>query len=245
MMDPVHSFRLSELSTPWCSTEYLQALLGIDMKNDQALSLQFRSWSQSFLRLDSVERADPGNGLKIHRHALETFLAQNHLVSWKLAAVHLGMSTDDLQQAVKALKGKGLAPLLDSGVSDQLVREREAAELHRAFDDLRRRVFSDHSEMCRLLHGAIRKELGMTVEPLICVTSAVLDSEPDIASDFDALTLEPVGLRYQVWLETGKPINLHPDVCSLKFYVKHETELRSTVMKGSEPSEVDDRLRAA
>jgi hypothetical protein len=56
---------------------------------------------------------------------------------------------------------------------------------------------------------------------------------------------QPVGLRYQVWLETGKPVSLRPDVCSLVFYAKNETELRAHVMKGSEPERIDERLRAA
>ena len=68
---------------------------------------------------------------------------------------------------------------------------------------------------------------------------------PDMAAAFDAITLEPVGLRYQVWLETKKPANLRPDVCSLKFYAQHEAELADYVMQGGEPRHIDDRLRAA
>ena len=66
-----------------------------------------------------------------------------------------------------------------------------------------------------------------------------------MADAFDAITLEPVGLRYQVWLETRKPVNLRPDVCSLKFYAAHENELKEYVMKGSEPDDIDPRLRGA
>jgi hypothetical protein len=62
---------------------------------------------------------------------------------------------------------------------------------------------------------------------------------------FDAITMDPVGLRYQVWLDTQKPVNLAPDVCSLKFYAKNEADLRPYVMKGGEPEDIDAKLRAA
>jgi hypothetical protein len=111
---------------------------------------------------------------------------------------------------------------------------------------MRFKAFSSHSSMCRALHDAIKAELNLVVQPLLCVTSTVLDTEnPDLADAFDAITLDPVGLRYQVWLDTRKPVNLRPDVCSLKFYAQHENELRAHVMKGSEPSAIDEKLRAA
>jgi hypothetical protein len=100
--------------------------------------------------------------------------------------------------------------------------------------------------MCRALHDAIRTELDVKVEPLLCVTSRILDpEEPDVAAAFDAITLDPVGLRYQVWLNTDKPVNLRADVCSLKFYAQHERELRKRILQGSQPNRIDERLRAA
>lgn len=127
-----------------------------------------------------------------------------------------------------------------------MVRQRPAAQLFRAFASLRHKTFSDHSLKCRALHATIRAELHIEVEPVRCVTSILLDpTEPDMAAAFDAITLEPVGLRYQVWLDADKPVNLRPDVCSLSFHAKHEAELRAYVMKGSEPGSIDERLRAA
>ncbi|HEY5957898.1 MAG TPA: hypothetical protein VIV60_15150, partial [Polyangiaceae bacterium] len=156
------------------------------------------------------------------------------------------MSTETFNEIVARLEGEALCPPLASGISEQPVREREASQLSRAFSSLHRRTFSNHSAKCRALHEAIRNELALAVEPLFCVTSQVLEpDDPDMAAAFDAITLDPVGNRYQVWLDTKKPINLRADVCSLKFYAQNESELRDYVIKGSEPDRIDDRLRAA
>ncbi|MFT3768166.1 MAG: hypothetical protein QM820_22170 [Minicystis sp.] len=215
------------------------------MTSDPRLAAAFRTWSSRFLGRSEVERATP-QGLLVHRHALETFLVQNGLVSWKWAAVYLGVAMDRMKEIVDRLEGAGVSTQIGVGVSDQVVRQREAALLFRAFPSLRHRTFSDHSRMCRALHAAVRDELQIDVAPVLCVTSTTLDpEEPDIAAAFDAITLDPVGLRYQVWLDTNKPVNLQPDVCSLRFYAKNEEELRDRVMKGSEPEQIDRRLLAA
>ncbi|HEY4121159.1 MAG TPA: hypothetical protein VGM56_25015 [Byssovorax sp.] len=180
------------------------------------------------------------------RHALETFLLQNGLVSWKWAAVYLGMETDVLKRVVNLMEGRSDVIQLRSGVSEDLVRRREAASLSRAFPSLRSGAFANHSEMCRALHAAIKSEFDIDVTPVCCVTSRLLEPErPDIAVAFDAITMDAVGLRYQVWLETNKPVNLAPDVCSLRFYALNEAELRQSVMKGGAPPTIDDKLRAA
>lgn len=236
--------RLATLTNPWCSARQVQELLGIDLPGDPRLAGALRTWSERFRGDADVERSSGADRL-VHRHALETFLLQNGWVSWKLAAVHLGLDEETLQLVVDRMRGVGAFPQLDSGISEQIVRERDASTLHRQFRSLRMKTFSSHSSMCRALHAAIKDELAVEVKPLHCVTSVVLDGEPDLADAFDAITLDPIGLRYQIWLETKKPVNLRPDVCSLKFYAKHENELRAHVMKGSEPSAIDRKLRDA
>jgi hypothetical protein len=243
-MDAVHSARLAALQQAWCRADFVQELLGIDVPGDPRLQRAFRTWSSRFLADDDVLHTSL-DGLQVDRHALETFLVQNGLTSWKSASVYLGMPMVTLQEIVRRLEGAGVETEIASTVSDQVVRQREAARLFRAFPALRTRIFSDHSRMCRALHEAVRTDLAIDVTPVVCVTSAILDAEPDIAASFDAITFDPVGLRYQVWLETNKPVNLQPDVCSLLFYAKNEADLRALVMKGGEPERIDQRLRAA
>jgi hypothetical protein len=244
-MDAKFVGRLAALTQPWCPADFVAELLGVDVPGDPRLASAFRSWSTRFRGESQVERTR-GGGPEVDRHNLETFLVQNGLISWKWAAAYLGMQTEALVEVADRLDGIGAPTQLRSTVSDQVARQREAALLFRAFPSLRGRTFSDHSRMCRTLHATIKSDLGIEVEPLICVTSAILDpQEPDIAAAFDAVTFDPVGLRYQVWLETKKPANLRPDVVSLKFYAKNEAELREQVMKGSEPDKIDMRLRAA
>lgn len=245
-MEALFRARLEALMRPWCAADFVTDLLGVNLtpEADARLFGAFRSWSSRFQSNTEVERAR-GQGLEVHRHAFETFLAQNGLISWKWAAAYLGLTTDTMRTVVDRLDGNGVPVQLRSSVSDQLVRQREAALLFRAFPSLRSRNFSDHSRMCRALHEAIEADLGIHVEPVTCVTSAILDPEPDIAAAFDAITFEPVGLRYQVWLETKKPVNLRPDVCSLKFYAQNEADLQAHVVRGAEPEQIDSRLRAA
>lgn len=245
-MDPAQiQARLTALSTPWCDLALIQELLGLDLVGDPGLVSALRAWADRFRGDAGVERS-LGGRRQVDRHALETFLLQNGWVSWKWAAVHLGLDEETLRAVVDRMRGAGALPQLDSGISDQVVRQREASTLHRQFRSLRMKTFSSHSSMCRALHRAITEELKFDVTPLHCVTSVALgDNEPDLADAFDAITLDPVGLRYQVWLETKKPVNLRPDVCSVKFYAKHENELKPLVMKGSEPDEISSKLRAA
>lgn len=244
-MDAVQTERLAALQQAWCRAGFVEELLGIDVAGDPRLTGAFSTWATRFLGQPAVVRPGPA-GPSVNRHALETFLVQNNLISWKWAAVYLGMPTDTMKAIVDRLEGGGVATQIASAVSDQLVRQREAAQLFRAFPALRHRTFSNHSRMCMALHEAVRADLGIDVAPVFCVTSAVLEPhEPDIAVAFDAITLDPVGLRYQIWLETHKPVNLRPDVCSLLFYAKNEAALRALVMKGGEPLEIDDRLVAA
>lgn len=100
--------------------------------------------------------------------------------------------------------------------------------------------------MCIALHVAIASDLDIYFTPVSCITSEVLDPEgPDLAVAFDAITMDPVGLRYQVWLDTKKPVNLAPDVWSLKFYAQNEADLRPRVLRGSEPEKHRRQARDA
>ena len=244
-MEPRYEARLKELMSPWCTADLVADLLGLDLLSDPRLVGAVRAWAARF-RGDAVVVRQTTAGPAVHRHALEAFLLQNGLISWKWAAIYYGLEAQVLKEVVERLEGAGDLVQIRSGVSDQLVRQREAASLFRAFPGLRNTVFASRNGMYIALHAAIAADLNIDFTPVSCVTSEVLEpTSPDIAVAFDAITMDPVGLRYQVWLDTKKPVNLAADVCSLKFYAKNEADLRPYVMKGGEPENIDEKLRAA
>lgn len=241
-VEPRYAARLEALKRPWCTAGLVKELLGIDLVADPRLAGVVRSWAARF-RGDGLVERQSTSGPEVHRHALEAFLLQNRLISWKWAAIYLGLEAPVLEKVVDRLEARGDLVQVRSGLSDQLVCQREAASLCRAFPLLRNKVFASHNGMCIALHVAIESDLGIHFTPVSCVTSTVLEPEgPDLAVAFDAITMDPVGLRYQVWLDTKKPVNLAPDVCSLKFYAQNEAALRPHVLTGSEPENIDDKL---
>lgn len=245
-MEPRYVERLEALKHPWCTAQLVKDLLGVDLDAgaDPKLAATLRSWAEKFRGDPLVTRPSP-SGLQVHRHKLETFLLQNGLVSWKWAAIYYGLEAQVLQDVVGRFEADSYPVQVRSSVSDQLVRQREAASLFRVFPSLRNKVFASHDGMCIAFHSAITSDLKIEFTPLHCVTSEILEPQgPDIAVAFDAITMDPVGLRYQVWLDTGKPVNLAPDVCSLKFYAKNEADLLPQLMKGSEPEDINDKLDA-
>jgi hypothetical protein len=241
-MEPRYAERLEALKSPWCTAQLVEDLLGVNLVEDPKLAATVRSWAEKF-RGDPLIRYPSSSEMQVHRHGLETFLLENGLVSWKWAAIYLGLEAQVLRDVVARLETDGYPVQVRSGVSDQLVRRREAASLFRVFPSIRNKVFASHNGMCIALHATITSDLNIKFTSLHCVTSEILEPmSPDLAVAFDAITMDPVGLRYQVWLDTGKPVNLAPDVCSLKFYAKNKAELGPDIMKGSEPE--NDKLDA-
>jgi hypothetical protein len=244
-MEAEREARLKALMSPWCPVDLVTDLLGIDLVVDPKLLRTVRSWAGRFRDDERVDRGTNGER-EMHRHALEAFLLQNGLISWKWAAIYCGLETQVLKDVVDHLERRGDVLQVRSDVSDQLVRRREAASLIRAFPSWRNQVFTSHGGMCIALHHAIASELHIEFKPVHCVTSEILEPRfPDVAVAFDAITMDPVGLRYQVWLDTKKPVSLAADVCSLKFYAENQAALRPYVMQGGEPERIPDELRVA
>jgi hypothetical protein len=231
--------RLEELKGPWCSAVFIREFYGLDLQQDRDVLGRFRAWSKRFWRGDVVKQS----GGAYHRHALESFLQIGELLPRKWAAIELGMDQDSFDKTLEALATESLLP---PGVAqDPLVAKGLVRDIHRLFPALARTAFTTHSAYCGRLHAAITNDLGVTVTPLHCVTSEELKEDPpEYASDFDAITLEPVGTKYQVWLDFGKPINLKPDCCSLKLFAAEEAVLSHYVMRGDEPEEIPDGLRS-
>jgi hypothetical protein len=206
---------LSTLRNPWCSFGVAKELLNLDFKDDRLLAWA-RAWSKRYCAIDPFMPDE----LMIHRYAVEQFLLNNSLISWKNAAIHLAMSESDLRKTVDCITSRGIYNEFEPWNSTpQLVRNNEIRQLTKHFDKLRNRKFFKHSKMCEMLHETIREEFNIEITPIYCATSLFLnEEEPEFATRFDSIDGTPVGERYQLWLNTGKPINLFPDICSLKTF---------------------------
>lgn len=228
-MDEAQKKRFQELQGKRCSIELISQIYGLEFP-DESLLGKFRAWAQQLRRIRDVEL--PGS---IDRHALETFFQTSKLIPEKWAAAKLGMADTSLHETLEELKNTGRIPQVLND-TEQVIDENLIRGFYKYFASLRNVIFADHNDFCTKLHTAIREELNYTVTALHCVTSEALRESPaDYAYAFDAITLEPVGIKYQVWLDFHKPMNLRPDCCSVKFYAAEKETLRPFLFAGREP----------
>ncbi len=197
---------------------------------DRKLFGSVRAWLQRVQRNKGFESSDG----KINRHVFENYLQQKNLIPVKLAAFQLGMEMDSFRAVIGALEYQGQAEAGFSSVSDQLVDESVVRRFTQFFKGTANAIFSDHTTLCIALHSSIKTELGIEVKTRFCETAQKL-GEPDFAHDVDVITLKPIGLRFQVWLDFGKPKNLKPDVCSMICYSEHKALLSNFLLFENEP----------
>jgi len=230
--------RLAELRGPWCSQLLIRDLYGLEIERLGNLRRDFESWAAFHRRGEAILHE------QVHRYLFETFLQNSRLLPRKWAAARVGMEEASLEQVLTCLRGRGL--LWPAHSTLELVSEAIDTELISLFDEFRFRTFSSHNDFCSRLHTAIKDRLDLQVVPLHCVTSQAITDDPskwDYSHEFDVVTLAPVGLRYKVWLNLGKPMNLRPDCCSTKFYAEERESLRDFLMGTQEP-EIPDELLA-
>lgn len=236
-MDTQYNFMMKWLPQEWVPFEVIELLHGTK-RDDAQLWGAFQAWSLRLRRPREVLRPS-----EVNRHTFESYLQQSRLLPEKTAAVRVGMSIDSFQNVLATLDEKGIIVVNTRDFSQQVVTESLIREFHNIFPALQNRTFGDHDDFCSRLHAAINDDLGIQVEPVYCETSEALGQEPaDFAYDYDCFTGKPIGLRYQVWLDFKKPINLRPDACSMKLYVEKEDQLKPLVFAGRVP-DVPDGLR--
>ena len=227
-MTPEQRERFRHLQDPWCSYGLLRELYGIDLSKDQALEAALRSWGHR------QERQVLKPGELANRYVLETFFQIMRLLPKKIAAVRLGMNASSLERVEEGLKPQGY--LLTSPLSDQLAEESRLRDIVEFLPSMSFATSGSHNDFCASLHEAICIELKLEAEALHCVTSVARGESPvHYASDFDDITLEPIGVQYQVWLNSRKPMYLRPDRCAVKTYAENLEVLRDHLFSGEEP----------
>jgi hypothetical protein len=226
--------RFLMLRNEWCDLQFIQELYGLDLRKEVRFQKHFQAWAEQRGRATVLRE-----GSEVHRYRFETFLQSQKLLTRKWAALRLGMKDESLNELLNHLNGRDLViSYYPSAEPYQLVGEKIDNDILELFDEFRFRTFADHNNFCRRMHHAIEQKFGVKIEPEFDVTSRFLSRQQqdwDYAHDWDAITLEPVSLQYQVWLDFGKPMNLRPDCCSKLFYVQERDQLKNYVAGTSEP----------
>ncbi len=234
--------RFATLQSEWCDQRLIQELYGIDLNREAKFFKHFKIWVEQ-----RKGRAINDAGA-IHRYRFETFLQSTRLLTKKWGAIRLGMSADSLDALLTKMDATGLVfSYYPSNESHALVGEKIDHDLLEVFEEFRFRTFSSHDDFCRRLHGAIEGQYGLKVEPEFDFTSKKLSGDKDqwcYGHDWDAISLEPVGLQYQVWLDLGKPMNLRPDCVSSFFYAKERERLKDHVAGSTEPDLSQELIEA-
>ncbi len=228
--------RIHQLKSTYWANEQIVSLLGIDLRTEGSLADRIQKWSDRFRA-----RSELTNNQGHHnRNLIELYFSEHDLHTWKWAAVQLGMTEQSLHDTANALRTTTGTFEGDTTISNSLVNTTKTSVLYRQFPAIRNKIFASHSSMCKQLHDCIRTDLEINIEDLRCTTSTRLGEDvdnrgPDFARNFDAITLDPIGTKYQVWLDTGKPIELRPDACATDVYFSFEEVLKEHLYPGSSP----------
>lgn len=233
-MSPDERERLAALQQPQCSMDFVRALYGLDLREDEPLWRDFRFW------LGRRGKSDGATDDRVNRHHLELFLQSKELLPKRWAALRVGMTEESLDVVFARLQSEGLS--LRYHASPNVVGRRLERDLTDLFNEFRFRTFADHNDFCHRLHAAFAANFAIEIEPVFCATALELGRKPpDYAHDVDAITLLPVSLRYQLWLDFRKPLSLRPDCCSKLFYFDNADALRPFLAGGRDadiPAEI-------
>jgi hypothetical protein len=204
----------------------LEGLYGIRLPEGKTEAM-WRAWRRGPIIEESTG--------KVRRAALEWFFQDESVLPLKWAAARIGTTSEGLTKLLQRLTQKGIL-VREVQPSPLLVEEKAIRDFARYFTSLKDRLFYDHSDFCRSVRAAAKSDLGLERLPRLASASAVALGEKDFAYEFDCITYEPIGLRHQVWLDFGKPMNLRPDVCGIHTYAAHRRALDPYLMGGERPT---------
>lgn len=222
--------RLTLLKQDRWSFDQIKEWFEIDLLQEpKSILAQYRIWAERDRNSSAIMRDLERN--LISRNGFEIFLQHRELVGIRSAAVQWGMTTDSFLRVLQAAKGQYVSEGEANGEFPGVYRASLVSDIHKRFPKLERMIFSTYSGFVRRLHEQIREVLNISVEPLHCLTSkAIRDTTPDFAHDFDSITSEPMGLGFQLWLNTDKSVQLRPDSCSWATYFRFEDLLKNEIL---------------
>ncbi len=221
--------RLELLNTRLWPKAELESWIGINFARAHPLLAQFQMWNTG------TYEAACDNPPTIDTHKFAIFLNSRKYVPLRGAAVSLGLTDESFRQVMAAERTRQLFQSEVEGAFPGVYNSEFISGFFKIFPRMRKGVFPDTDTFFRILHGEIREHLQDTVMPRMCETSRALREDPQhFGATLDCITLEPVSLPYQVFLNTHKPLQLRPDSCSWLTYFRFEDILRPVLM-GSPP----------
>jgi hypothetical protein len=233
-MNPQEERRFDMLRQgPCVPPSYVMDYYGISWPLVGDLRPDFEAW------VDRLPRRRNCGGESISRYELESFMQQKSVVPKKWMGARLGMEVASLELILARLPAIGMRPQRYV-VYDELIAESLSEDIVPNLPGLKFRTFSDHNSFCSRLHAELRTVLGIDIEPLFCATSVRVEDYPrQFASDFDCITLAPLSVRHQMWLDFRKPLNLGPDRCSKLFYLENCDALSPFCAGTREPNDLE------
>jgi hypothetical protein len=219
---------------PCVPSKYIRQLFGLEWPFADELLHDFEVWKKS--RVNGRARCADAN---VNRYEVELFFTQRRLLPRKWMAAKLGMHDGSLELIMGRLEDLGLRRQRYNPYP-QIVAEELEDDLEAAFPEFRFVSFGDHNSFCTRLHGALERRLDIKIQGLYCATSETLKEEPRwFATTFDNLTLLPLSVKHQVWLDFKKPLSLAPDRCSKLIYAENHEALEPYRAGTSEPPDLD------
>jgi hypothetical protein len=207
---------------------------GIELAQCQPLLRQYEIW------LTGNPDAAYRSGDSINRSKFEIFLNSRHLMTIKAAALQLALEEACFRDVMNAAKQKGFVSDAEArGDFPNFFRSELVSEFHKRFPKLREKIFPSLAVYYDRLHTEIQRVLNVRVAPLKCPT-ARLFGEDDYATSLDAITAEAMSIRFKVFLDTKRPLQLRPDACSWLTYFRFESILQPCLL-GPPPELTSDQ----
>lgn len=235
-MNETETGRLQALLDDFVEAHTLAALIGVNPEDEW---FKPRLWTYA-TRIRNRGWITDSEG-RWSRHLVESFLQFHRILPISTACYRLGMDQNSLQRTLQGLYDGAYIPDTAADYPDHIIREELVKEIHRYLPSTQSALFNNHSDYCRRVHSAIRSDLDIEVTPLYCETSRDLEeSPPNLSYSRCCLSHQPVGIRYKVMLNLGKPLRLPPDLISLRFFQANREHLQQYLM-GSEPTTAQER----
>jgi hypothetical protein len=209
--------------------------LDFDNRSTQQLLVQAEWFAGTFenptsLREDMHDQYD-------HWH-WETFLQRRELVPVTEAAAQLAMSVTDFREvADRFVTSPGVSAVGNpwANGSNCIVRKSFLRDFHKGFEGTRRVVFGNYPSYIQRIHEQIIGHLNYTPTRTNDESDVALgDTPPGPGYSIDCITQESVGMGRDVFLDTGKPIQLRPDCCSWLTFARFEDILKPKALGSHE-----------